>query len=89
METSGFFMSFFVYILYSENFDKFYVGQTNDISQRLNRHNCGYEKATSPYCPWTMVWFTHKEARAEAMMLEKKLKNLSKDRLKQFIQKYS
>ena len=79
-------MSFFVYILYSENFDKFYVGQTNDVSQGLNRHNCGYEKATAP---WIMAWVTHKDTRTDAMILEKKLKNLSKDRIRQFIHKYS
>ncbi|MFP4042588.1 MAG: GIY-YIG nuclease family protein [Bacteroidales bacterium] len=30
---------FFVYILYSENFDKYYVGHTNNIERRLQEHN--------------------------------------------------
>jgi putative endonuclease len=79
----------FVYILYSQVHDKYYVGQTNDITDRLSRHNAGTEKATKPYKPWQMIWFTTKPTRAEAMALETKLKNLSKERLRQFIQKYS
>ncbi len=82
-------MKFYVYILYSEVFDKFYVGQTDNIEIRLARHNAGTEKATRPYKPWYLKWYTEKQSRAEAMQLEKKLKNLSKERLKSFIQKYS
>ncbi len=81
-------MQFFVYILYSKTFDKFYIRQTNDVHSRLTRHNSGTEKATHPYRPWELVWFTEKTTRAEAMVLEIKLKNLSKERLKAFIKKY-
>ncbi|HPT22655.1 MAG TPA: GIY-YIG nuclease family protein [Bacteroidales bacterium] len=28
-----------LYILYSESFDRFYVGYTNDIERRLSEHN--------------------------------------------------
>ncbi len=82
-------MSCFVYILYSDSFDKFYIGQTNDVESRVKRHNAGTEKATKPYLPWRLIWFTEKSSRQEAMELEKKLKNLSKSRLLIFIQKYS
>jgi len=80
---------YFVYILYSVGFDKYYIGQTGNIEDRLERHNSGSEKATKPYKPWMLVWHTLKPSRAEAMELEKKLKNLSKERLKSFIGKYS
>ena len=82
-------MPFFTYILYSPNFDKYYIGQTNDVDDRLTRHNSGSEKATHPYRPWKLIWFTQKTSRADAMILEKKLKNLSKERLKNFVVKYS
>ena len=82
-------MCHYVYILYSVKFDKFYIGQTNDVSDRIKRHNSGTEKATKPFIPWEMIWFTSKETRSEAMILEKKLKNLSKERIKSFIEKYS
>ena len=82
-------MPIYVYILYSQAFGKYYIGQTNNINDRLNRHNSGYEKATSPYIPWKLLWFTEKSNREEAMLLEKKLKNLSQKRILQFIEKYS
>ena len=82
-------MAYFVYILYAGDFDKFYIGQTADVDERLLRHNSGREKATHPYRPWVLKWFTEKPSRAEAMQLEKKLKNLTKQRIELFIQKYS
>ena len=80
---------YFVYILYSKKFDKYYKGQTNDVEKRLIRHNSGKEKATSPYRPWDLVWYTDKSTRSEAVVLERKLKNLSKERTRIFIQKFT
>ena len=81
-------MQFFVYILYSEKFDKHYIGQTDSIHTRIKRHNLGTEKSTKPYRPWILLWNSTKSSRSEALELEKKLKNLSKERLRLFIQKY-
>ena len=83
------FMKYFVYILYSVRFDRFYIGQTNDIDQRVHRHNAGSEKATAAHIPWELVWFGIKESRADAMKLGKKLKNLTKQRIWEFIEKYN
>ncbi|MBT8302039.1 MAG: GIY-YIG nuclease family protein [Maribacter sp.] len=82
-------MKYFVYILYSETFDTYYKGQTNNVEERVSRHNSGFEKATARYRPWLLVWFTEKKNRSEAMSLEKKLKNLSKERTADFISRYS
>ena len=81
-------MTYFVYILYSKKLDAFYKGQTSDLTDRLNRHNAGYEKATKSGTPWVMIWFTQKDSRSEALKLESKLKNLSRVRLVQFMLKY-
>ena len=81
-------MEYFVYILYSESIQKFYIGQTNDIDQRMKRHNYGLEKFTSKGVPWHLVWHTTKDNRSEAIVLERKLKNLSQKRLIRFIGKY-
>jgi len=82
-------MKYYVYILFSEAFDTYYKGQTNNLQERVLRHNSGFEKATARYRPWSLVWFTEKKNRSEAVLLEKKLKNLSKDRTVDFISKYS
>jgi putative endonuclease len=80
---------FYTYILYSAKFNRYYIGQTNDVAQRLQRHNAGFEKSTSPYLPWVLVLSIQKNSRKEAMILEKKLKNLNTKDLLKFIQKYA
>lgn len=79
---------FYVYILFSKIRNRFYIGQTNDIKERLNRHNSGFEKPTKPYKPWELIGFIEKNNRSETMILEKKLKNLNTEDLKKFISKY-
>lgn len=80
--------SYFVYILFSEGFNRYYIGQTSDLKNRLKRHNSGSEFATKPYVPWRMVCSIKKESRGEALVLERKLKNLNTEDLKKFIGKY-
>src|SRR5690606_12653131 len=82
------FMAYYVYILYASQHDRYYIGQTNDLADRINRHNAGEVLNTKPYVPWDFVWACEKPDRAEAMALERKLKNLGRERLKQFMQKY-
>ena len=79
---------YYVYILYSKQFDKYYFGQTIDVEARLHRHNNGYENAAKTYTPWVMLLFMEKDSRQQSIALEKKLKNLSKERILLFIEKY-
>ena len=81
-------MSFSVYILYSFRIDSFYRGQTNDMTKRLIRHNSGYENFTKKGIPWILLWVTEKKTRKEALLLEKKIKNLSREKLVDFMVKY-
>ena len=82
-------MPYFVYILYSKSTGQFYKGQTSDIKERINRHNEQREVFTSSGAPWMLLWKISKETRQEALLLEKKLKNLSQERLIQFMKNYS
>ena len=79
---------YYVYILYSLDFDRFYIGQSQDIELRLIYHNSGYEKSTSPYKPWKLMLSIEKQTRSEAIILERKLKNLNRQRILAFIEKY-
>ncbi|WP_304131174.1 hypothetical protein [Ignavibacterium album] len=38
-------------MLYSEKIDKYYVGVTEDLSIRLERHNMGWSKFTKQAIP--------------------------------------
>ena len=81
-------MKYFVYIIYSPGSDIFYKGYTTDVGTRVHRHNSGREKSTKAYSPWILLWATKKDSRSQAMALERKLKNLDRFRLIQFILKY-
>ena len=81
-------MPYYVYILKSVSFLRFYIGQSNNLQDRLHRHNQQNEKATAPYAPWELIWHTQKNSRVEAIALEKKLKNLSRKRIESFMEKY-
>ena len=82
-------MCYAVYIIYSESTDSFYKGQTQDLDNRILRHNNGWEISTRHGIPWKLVWSTVKPDRSSAIRLESKLKNLSRERLIDFIRKNS
>ena len=72
---------YFVYILQSVVDPlKLYIGQTNDISDRLKRHNAGQVFSTNSLKPWKLAWSTPKSSRSDALKLEKYLKTLSRER---------
>jgi putative endonuclease len=81
-------MSFFVYILQSQINNSFYKGSTDNLERRFSEHNEGKSTSTKRYAPWNLVWSTSKENRPDALILEKKLKNLSVKKTIEFIDKY-
>ena len=69
-------MGFILYILQSSKSDKLYIGQTENIEDRLNRHNKGYSKSTKFGIPWELIYTEEYATRSEAVKREKYLKNL-------------
>jgi len=67
---------FYIYILYSDSADRYYIGHTNDPDRRLTEHNTSEElKFTSKYRPWTMLLaFEVSESRGEAIKVERFIK---------------
>jgi putative endonuclease len=68
---------FFVYILCSRRDNSYYIGQTNSIEQRLERHNRGQIKSTKHRFPFDLVYSEKYNTRREAMLREKHLKSLA------------
>ena len=67
-------MSYKVYILWSESLEKYYVGSTNDLEDRVYRHNSGQGKFTSKGMPWELVWNYECVNRSEAVRMENTIK---------------
>ena len=71
---------YFVYILYSKEYNKYYVGYTSNPHKRLENHNTGtFNTFTSKYRPWIQVaLYDCGENKNDAIRLElfiKKQKN--------------
>ena len=77
---------YFVYLIQSLRNEKYYIGQTNNIDNRLNYHNSGYVKSTKNSTPWRLVGFEKYATRSEARYREYQIKNHS-DQKKKFINK--
>jgi len=45
-------MEYVVYMLYSKERSRYYVGQTDNFDSRLRRHNDGKVKSTKYGLPW-------------------------------------
>ena len=65
---------YYVYILYSKDFNRYYVGQCGDIEIRLKRHNNRGVPSTKPYVPWVLIYNEMFATRAEAANRRKKSK---------------
>ncbi|MEM9051535.1 MAG: GIY-YIG nuclease family protein [Bacteroidota bacterium] len=76
---SGFFyfqsMDYCVYVLYSKDFDRIYVGQTSNLIERFKSHNLLSAKGyTLRYRPWIVVHIEFFATRSETLKREKELK---------------
>ena len=66
---------YYTYILFSKKLGKFYVGQTENLTQRIIDHNVGRTKYAKKGIPWKLVYFFELSNRPEAVRLEKKIKS--------------
>ena len=69
-------MQFFVYILFSESLNKFYIGSTDDVSRRITEHNnIKYKnKFTSRGIPWSLFYEITCQSSRQAYKIEKHIK---------------
>jgi len=68
------FMSYHAYVLYSPDFNRFYKGSCENLSERLKQHNYGHTKSTKPYIPWKLAYSEEFENRIDALKREKYFK---------------
>ena len=65
----------FVYIIYSETIDTYYVGSCNELLERLRRHNSGHSISTRKGMPWKLMYQKEFESKSEAMKEEYRIKS--------------
>lgn len=65
----------YTYILYSRKKDRYYIGYTENITQRLQRHNEGWGRYTKSGKPWELVYFEEYDNKSDAIKREREIKN--------------
>ncbi|MEL7190896.1 MAG: GIY-YIG nuclease family protein [Bacteroidota bacterium] len=74
-------MKYYIYILYSPGSDKYYVGQTHNVEERLKDHNEGqrpnqHKKYTYKHRPWQLcLSFSVGSSRSDALKIERYIKS--------------
>ena len=66
----------YVYIIKSIKDNRLYISQTNDLQERLKRHNKGYVKSTQNRRPFKIIYTEKLKSRDEAIKRERYLKKL-------------
>jgi putative endonuclease len=74
-ETGFFVMKYFVYIIESLKDGSYYVGSTQDLNERMERHNQGRSTYTKPKRPWDLVYTEEHPNRSSAIKREKEVKS--------------
>lgn len=64
----------FLYIIYSHKLDRYYVGYTDDLAWRIERHNSGWGRYTKTGIPWKLVYQEEFETKSEAIKREREIK---------------
>ena len=79
-------VTYFLYILKSENSDRHYIGTTDDIAKRKQKHNSGSVRSTKAYRPWNVVHIEEFHDKTNARKREIFLKKTARARVELFAQ---
>jgi len=64
----------YTYIIYSEKINRYYVGITDNLEWRLERHNAGWRKYTKRGIPWQLVYTEEYQTKTDALKREHDIK---------------
>jgi putative endonuclease len=83
-------MKFFVYILYSASTNKYYVGQTVDLDERIILHNTGEfsHSFTKPGIPWQLYHFIECKSKKQSVAIETHIKRMKSIKYYQSLKNY-
>ena len=66
---------FYTYIIQSEKTNRYYVGFTGNIEQRLEKHNRGDVKSTKHGIPWRLIYSESFTDKNSAWKRERQIKS--------------
>jgi putative endonuclease len=69
-------MKYTVYIIYSQSKDRYYIGYTHNLEERLSKHNSGATPSTRPGIPWILVYREEYGDKTSAIIREIQIKKM-------------
>ena len=75
---------YWVYIIKSSSANRYYIGQTANLKNRIHYHNSGREKYTKIASDWLLVYSNAYKTRKQAQTVENFIK---KQKSRTFIEK--
>lgn len=66
---------FYVYILKSKTYNRYYIGHSSDWQKRLKEYNAGKVRSTKHYIPWEIVLIEKYTTKSEAFKREQQVKS--------------
>ena len=83
-------MSFYCYIIYSKLLNKYYIGETNNIEERIELHNNRHflNAFTSTTDDWELFFFIQCQSRSQARRIETHIKRMKSRKYIENIKKY-
>ena len=69
---------FFVYVLRSKKDKSFYIGFSNDLKERIKKHNQGEVFSTKNLRPLELMYCEVYKSKKDALIREKRLKQFAK-----------
>jgi len=66
---------FYTYVIYSASRDRYYVGSTSNLQERLLKHNANHKGFTGKAGDWKIVHSEEFASKTEALTREKQIKS--------------
>ena len=66
---------YYTYILKSQRNGRYYIGSTDNLDERLKRHNAGRNKSTKAGIPWKLIYSEMFATKQEAYRREMQIKS--------------
>ena len=67
-------MKYYFYIIYSPALDKYYIGHTADLKDRISKHNSNHKGFTGKANDWKLVHSESYDTKTEAYARERQVK---------------
>ncbi len=83
-------MSFYFYIIFSNSLNKYYIGHSADLKERLRKHNYNHKGFTGKASDWQIVYSEKFPTKEQAYARERQVKNWkNRERIEQLAKKGS